>query len=257
MSSVRRLGMGLALFAGLASLSTKALAQVEVFNAGGVLQNGLTGTSMSNLLIGWYIEVDDKKFSGFTNYSGIASGSGIAVTASEITVTGNENSLLGPGLEYNSNAWTVAGVGGQDTSFNYTVTVLSGLPLLEDTSQTLQEGGVGATAGSQIYITETALTAPGGTSLTNPALTVDQLNISGVIQTPVLFDQQFNQLVSSAYVGKDIGITNNGSTDVTGFSVLYQNFSEVVPEPSSLAIAGLGALGLIGYGLRRRKALGA
>jgi len=31
----------------------------------------------------------------------------------------------------------------------------------------------------------------------------------------------------------------------------------VVPEPSTMAIAGLGALGLIGYGLRRRKALGA
>jgi len=29
-----------------------------------------------------------------------------------------------------------------------------------------------------------------------------------------------------------------------------------VPEPSSLAIAGLGALGMIGYGLRRRKAMG-
>jgi MYXO-CTERM domain-containing protein len=27
-----------------------------------------------------------------------------------------------------------------------------------------------------------------------------------------------------------------------------------VPEPSSMAIAGLGALGLIGYGLRRRRA---
>jgi len=30
-----------------------------------------------------------------------------------------------------------------------------------------------------------------------------------------------------------------------------------VPEPSSFAIAGLGALGMIGYGLRRRKAQGA
>jgi hypothetical protein len=30
-----------------------------------------------------------------------------------------------------------------------------------------------------------------------------------------------------------------------------------VPEPSSLALAALGALGMIGYGLRRRKALGA
>jgi len=30
-----------------------------------------------------------------------------------------------------------------------------------------------------------------------------------------------------------------------------------VPEPSTLAIAGLGALGMIGYGLRRRKVLGA
>jgi hypothetical protein len=30
-----------------------------------------------------------------------------------------------------------------------------------------------------------------------------------------------------------------------------------VPEPSTMALAGLGALGLIGYGLRRRKATGA
>jgi len=30
-----------------------------------------------------------------------------------------------------------------------------------------------------------------------------------------------------------------------------------VPEPSTMVLAGLGALGLIGYGLRRRKAMGA
>jgi PEP-CTERM motif len=39
-----------------------------------------------------------------------------------------------------------------------------------------------------------------------------------------------------------------GSGDVT---------TTAAPEPSSLAIAGIGALSLIGYGLRRRKALGA
>jgi hypothetical protein len=31
----------------------------------------------------------------------------------------------------------------------------------------------------------------------------------------------------------------------------------ITPEPSTVVIAGLGALGMIGYGLRRRKALGA
>jgi len=255
--------MGLALFAGLASLSTKALAQVEVFNAGGVQQfdqfnNPLTGTSMSNLLNGWYIEVDDKKFSGFTHYSGVASGNGVAVLASQITVSGNENSLLGPGLEYNSANWRVTGSGSQDTSFNYTVSVLSGLPLIEDSSQTLQQGAVGSGDQSNITITETASTGPppSGTSLYPTANVTDQVNTAGNF-TNMLFDQQFNTPVSSAYVGKDIGINNTGS-DTTVFSVLYQNFSEVVvPEPSSLAIAGLGALGMIGYGLRRRKALGA
>jgi len=32
---------------------------------------------------------------------------------------------------------------------------------------------------------------------------------------------------------------------------------QAVPEPTTLAIAGLGGLGMIGYGLRRRKAMGA
>jgi len=41
-------------------------------------------------------------------------------------------------------------------------------------------------------------------------------------------------------------MTVNGTTTVTG-----------VPEPSTMAIAGIGALGMIGYGLRRRKARGA
>jgi len=53
----------------------------------------------------------------------------------------------------------------------------------------------------------------------------------------------------------------NGSLGVIGTPSTAQNTGDasatIVPEPSTLAIAGLGALGLIGYGLRRRKALGA
>jgi len=52
------------------------------------------------------------------------------------------------------------------------------------------------------------------------------------------------------------GPGNVGATDgLTGESPSFG--PSTVPEPSSLALAGLGALGMIGYGLRRRKALGA
>jgi MYXO-CTERM domain-containing protein len=37
----------------------------------------------------------------------------------------------------------------------------------------------------------------------------------------------------------------------------YSADNTVVPEPSSLTVAVLGVLGLVGYGQRRRKALGA
>jgi len=57
------------------------------------------------------------------------------------------------------------------------------------------------------------------------------------------------------------GITNTTPATGTAFSSTVVGSGDTttspVPEPSSLAIAGIGALGLIGYGLRRRKALGA
>jgi len=53
-----------------------------------------------------------------------------------------------------------------------------------------------------------------------------------------------------------ITFTSAGSVQASLSSDSSANFT-AVPEPSSMAIAGLGALGMIGFGLRRRKALGA
>jgi len=50
---------------------------------------------------------------------------------------------------------------------------------------------------------------------------------------------------------KHTQVNTQGTTTVDGLDVAS------VPEPSTMALAGLGALGLIGYGLRRRKAQGA
>ncbi len=49
----------------------------------------------------------------------------------------------------------------------------------------------------------------------------------------------------------------NTNTSSHQFSITADSTVTAVPEPSAMAIAGLGALGMIGYGLRRRKALGA
>jgi MYXO-CTERM domain-containing protein len=45
------------------------------------------------------------------------------------------------------------------------------------------------------------------------------------------------------------GINNNASN----FNYTANSGVTPTPEPSSMAIAGLGALGLIGYGIRRRR----
>jgi len=56
---------------------------------------------------------------------------------------------------------------------------------------------------------------------------------------------------ATAYTSGSTFAIDGGTADFNSFA------PTAVPEPSTMAIAGIGALGMIGYGLRRRKALGA
>ncbi len=84
----------------------------------------------------------------------------------------------------------------------------------------------------------------GATASANIAF-ANQLTPPGTI-TSLSAPFTLSQLLTVQLNAKDDSFNNGSSTSLTS-----------VPEPSSMAIAGLGALGLIGYGLRRRKALGA
>jgi hypothetical protein len=54
---------------------------------------------------------------------------------------------------------------------------------------------------------------------------------------------------AKSYTTGAVAVIDGSSVNLAGYQPL--------PEPSTMAMAGLGALGLIGYGLRRRKAKGA
>jgi len=105
---------------------------------------------------------------------------------------------------------------------------------------------------------------------TNGNQTYTSVNASGVPNSPGAAPTGSTGTVTSL-TGSSTGAFT-ASNPYTLTEVLQLNFSSAgsvqfssdssanftaVPEPSSLALAGLGALGFVAYGLRRRKALGA
>jgi hypothetical protein len=77
------------------------------------------------------------------------------------------------------------------------------------------------------------------------------LNYSGTLSGP--------NIVGSQNAFLEVSFTQAGGPGA-GISATLTETSfppNPIPEPSTVVLAGLGALGLIGYGLRRRKAIGA
>jgi hypothetical protein len=251
MSFARRLSIGLAVFAGLTLLPRPARAVVEVFNSANQLQSG-TSATMAELLSGWYITVnngvDTKEFSNFnTLVSPISSG---LINVTGLDAAGPNPLSPGPGISI-TGPFQAAGGTTQDTNFNYTTSIISGAPGATITDISLAAAGAVPTGG-MITVTET-VTSTVPPSSSTPSIFTLQVPPPGASK---LTDFALVPGATAVNIHKDIlvqGGSGTGPGATTTLTDLTQNFSQtVVPEPSTMAIAALGALGFIGYGLRRR-----
>jgi len=151
-------------------------------------------------------------------------------SAGTITIILENSSYIGP----NGVLGAVGSIGG--TISNGTVTATSYVDPTNQVPITAADQGLGA------------LTVPGmpGSGKQDLSFTGSSSSFSADGGTTFSSTGTF-----SLYQELVITFGANGGT----FSADLSN--TVVPEPPSLAIAGIGALGVIGYGLRRRKAPGA
>jgi len=177
------------------------------------------------------------------------------------------------------------------TTNDYQINVVSGTEIQNTLSEVLSSTtSITRTSSSGthtllITITGTGFTAP----VTPPNITGNSQIGGSIVQTASNDTLNYQSFVNSTGFGVQspaIGGQSNSSynntnppftitslssgfslTETIGLDLTAKNdqinysssttLNQVVPEPSSMAIAGLGALGMIGYGLRRRKAKGA
>lgn len=99
-----------------------------------------------------------------------------------------------------------------------------------------------------VAFTDADLNVTGASATLGGNATAIFANFGAPITSPESF------LLSLSGVAPPVSVGPLGFTNFTGDAVLTV---QSVPEPSTIAIAGIGALCMIGYGLRRRKAPGA
>ena len=136
-----------------------------------------------------------------------------------------------------------------DVRIGYTVT--STVPLTDiHLSGNPAISPIGATGA--VVVTESVTPAGGATLAPIQIYAIN--NISGQPVTQAADSLVFANGASytSLNITKDILLTSG--TGIPSISFINQTFS--VPEPGSVVLMGLGCLGMVGYGLKRRQSMG-
>jgi hypothetical protein len=201
------------------------------------------------LATGFSCTVNDKTFSGFS-YVPTVTGGAVATPAANVTVVPvpvlTPLTLPGPSLEFDD-AWAVGPGQTSDIKIGFTVTAGPGF-LIDDLSARLT-GTV--TGNGSIKLGETVQ------SISPAEVFAQQACIPGAVGCPLggFTDVLLPLATASLIVTKDVILT--GGTGTADLSVIDNQFSQsstVIPEPTSLALIGVGLLGIRVLARRRGRA---
>jgi hypothetical protein len=164
----------------------------------------------------------------------------VAITLTSSSTTNDASAVNGSGLQNGFDGKFTA-VATQNYSMAGAPTITAGESVMEiDFTDAQVKVALGAKSGQ------------GGASLASTSATTTNILIPFANLLP---PESFSLSLSG--INPSVSISNGHFNNFKG-SDSGNSYATIatVPEPSAMALAGLGALGLIGYGLRRRKAKG-
>jgi hypothetical protein len=135
-------------------------------------------------------------------------------------------------------------------NFNYTTAAGASVPT--SVSVTVNATGTGSSNSFKFNSYVVKESSPNSTAPSNTTTSSQSVSITALGTQPTNSDSITNTQSTPYQLTERFQITLNPGASIT----FNASTGTAVPEPSSMAIAGLGALGMIGYGLRRRKASG-
>lgn len=181
-------------------------------------------------------QIGDKLFYGFS----FVPGGGTSATGVQVNAPAGLDGITEVGISFNTGGWAVVAGNVIDAFLGYTVTTLSGQPLIEDATLTIV-GTLTGSGGSGTVI-ETLTPAVAGSPITDslPVNTSNHIDFSTTTVTTLQVMNEIHLVGGAGFAG------------LSHISVVENDFSENVslPEPLSMVLIGSG---LLLFGAARRK----